>query len=125
MVTDGTVETYEFTPDSEEVHCFNLTAIDDGDIESIEYHEIILRTIKQLDIIDTQVTIVIITDNDGKINDYCRCKCTSVSRSLAQVKIKFCEACMVDCLYSAANKCSVEEKRLGQGNLYTLGHVHL
>ena len=84
MVTNGTVETYEFTPDTEEVHCFSAIAIDDGDIESIEYHDILLNTAKQLDSIDTEVVVVTITDNDGEIlNSYRQCNCNSVSRSFA------------------------------------------
>ena len=57
---------YEFKPNTKPLHCFNLTAIDDDYIESIEYHEVYLHTVKRLDSIDIGVTIVTIFDNDGK-----------------------------------------------------------
>ena len=67
MTSSGTVLLYQFSPDANVLHCFNLTAVDDEHIESTEeYHRIFLKTVNQLDNVNVNVTTITIIDNDGK-----------------------------------------------------------
>ena len=60
---------YEFVPDGNRLHCFNLTAVDDTHIESIEYHEVWLLTVNHLDKVTIHTATIRITDNDGKFSN--------------------------------------------------------
>lgn len=65
MATSGTSLLYEFTVNSDD-HCFNLTATDDDNLEGIEHHRILLKTVNNWDKVDLDTAVVSIVDNDGK-----------------------------------------------------------
>lgn len=69
MATADIVLSYEFKPDAKMLHCFNITAVDDEDVESTsEYHSIVLKTGNHLDQVDINITIIRVVDNDGKLS---------------------------------------------------------